>query len=111
MPISTNRSAVRPPQDGNFCLGVWEQTGRFSYKLNHFAWFANQWPNSTDNGKGVLVGRTHFVELVSLSPDGNRFSGTFTLTAYSTAGTIVQTFTGAITATRVARDTTIGDLL
>src|ERR1700691_6716166 len=34
----------RPPQDGNFCMGVWEQTGRFTYKLNHFAWFANAYP-------------------------------------------------------------------
>jgi hypothetical protein len=27
----------RPPQNGDFCLGVWEKTGRPRYKLNHFA--------------------------------------------------------------------------
>jgi hypothetical protein len=27
----------RPPQNGDFCLGVWEKTGRSRYKLNHFA--------------------------------------------------------------------------
>ena len=31
----------RPPQDGDFCMGVWKQTGRNTYKLNHFAWFSN----------------------------------------------------------------------
>jgi hypothetical protein len=30
----------RPPQDGDFCLGVWEQVGKSKYKLNHFAWGA-----------------------------------------------------------------------
>ena len=28
----------RPPQDGNFCMGVWEEVGKCKYKLNHFAW-------------------------------------------------------------------------
>ena len=28
----------RPPQDGDFCMGVWEVTGKGKYKLNHFAW-------------------------------------------------------------------------
>jgi hypothetical protein len=27
----------RPPQDGSICLGVWEKTGKSSYKFNHFA--------------------------------------------------------------------------
>jgi hypothetical protein len=27
----------RPPQDGNFCMGVWERVGKSKYKLNHFA--------------------------------------------------------------------------
>ena len=30
-------NSSRPAQDGNFCLGVWDQTGPFRYKLNHFA--------------------------------------------------------------------------
>ena len=34
-------NSARPPQDGNFCMGVWKRTGRYTYKLNHFAWLAN----------------------------------------------------------------------
>jgi len=104
-------NSVRPPQDGNFCLGVWEQTGRCSYKLNHFAWFANQFPNDTNNGIGDPVGPSHFVESVTVSPDGNHFSGTFSLDAYDTAGNKVQSFTGTLSGTRITTRTTVGDLL
>ena len=27
----------RPPMTGNFCMGAWKQTGRSTYKLNHYA--------------------------------------------------------------------------
>src|ERR1043165_1576809 len=30
-------SGSRAPATENFCLGVWAQTGPFTYKLNHFA--------------------------------------------------------------------------
>lgn len=38
-------NSLRPPQDGNFCLGIWEKTGD-TYRLNHFAWFANDTANA-----------------------------------------------------------------
>ena len=104
-------NSVRPPQDGNFCLGVWEKTGHNEYSLNHFAWFANQYPNSTDNGIGAPVGPTRITERVILADDGKHFSGTFTLTAYDTSGNQTIQFTGTIAGTRVTSTTTVGDLL
>ena len=104
-------NSVRPPQDGNFCLGVWRQTGVRKYYLNHFAWFANAFPNATNNGIGDPVGPARFTESVSLAADGNHFTGTFTLTAYDTNGKAVMAFTGAITGTRITTSTTVGDLL
>jgi hypothetical protein len=105
-------NSIRSPQDGDFCMGVWQKTGEHSYRLNHFAWYANQWPNSTDNGIGMPVGPTQITEKVKLSDDCNHFSGTFTLTAYDATGKmVVQTFTGAISGTRITVDTTEGDLL
>ena len=104
-------NSVRPPQDGNFCLGVWQQTGKSSFYLNHFAWFANQFPNYTNNGIGDPVGPTRFTERVTVSPDGNHFTGTFTLTAYDTRGNVTITFTGALSGTRITTSTTTGDLL
>jgi len=97
-------NSFRPPQDGDFCMGVWEQTGRGTYYLNHYAWFANQYPNATKNGIGDPVGPTHITEKVTLSEDGSHFTGSFTLDAYSTAGTagpVVQRFTGSISGTRI----------
>jgi hypothetical protein len=104
-------NSVRPPQDGNFCLGVWQQTGRSSFYLNHFAWFANQFPNDTNNGIGDPVGPARFTESVTVAPDGNHFTGTFTLTAYDTKGIVMIAFTGALSGTRITTSTTTADLL
>ncbi|WP_162601335.1 hypothetical protein [Occallatibacter savannae] len=104
-------NSVRPPQDGNFCLGVWKRTGTSSYYLNHFAWFANQFPNNTNNGIGAPVGPARFTEKVTVSPDGQHFTGTFTLTAYDTGGNVMVAFTGALSGTRITTSTTTSDLL
>jgi hypothetical protein len=105
-------NSMRPPQDGNFCLGVWEQIGKSKYYLNHFPWFANQFPNETNNGIGTPVGPTHITETVTLGPDCDHFSGTFTLDAYDTTGKIIlQSFTGVLSADRVTTKTTVPDLL
>ena len=104
-------NSVRPPQDGDFCLGVWQQTGPLTYSLNHFAWFANEFPNSTNNGIGNPIGPTRFIEWVVLAADGNHFTGDFELIAHDTKGSVTQTFTGKLTATRVTMSTGTGDLL
>jgi hypothetical protein len=87
----------RPPQDGNFCLGVWERTGRSRYKLNHFA--------LGNDTSGNPAGPTHIVENVFLSPDGNHYAGTFTLDAYDTSGNNVAHIIGVIAATRITVNT------
>jgi len=102
----------RPPQDGNFCMGVWRQTGEFTYKLNHFAWGANNYtPGTPDGVVGDSIGPVHYVELVTVGPEGKRYSGTFTLDQYNKSGQVDTSFTGVINATRITVDTTVGDLL
>jgi len=103
-------NSARPPQDGNFCMGVWEKTGKSSYKLNHFAWLANDTVNAP-YGIGNPSGPTHIVEEVTLDPDGVHYSGSFTLTAYDASGHVAVVFTGAIAATRITLQTTVEDLL
>lgn len=103
-------NSARPPQDGNFCMGVWEKTGKSSYKLNHFAWLANDTSNAP-YGIGTPSGPTHIVEEVTLSPDGMHYSGSFTLTAYDASGHIAVVFTGTIAAIRITLQTTVEDLL
>ena len=103
-------NSSRPAQDGNFCLGVWKQTGRLSYFLNHLPWQGND-PSGGAGGIGNPEGGAQILEQVTLSPDGNRYSGTFALTAYDTAGNVEVSFTGTISATRITTGTKITDLL
>jgi hypothetical protein len=105
-------NSYRPPQDGDFCMGVWEHTRNSNkYKLNHFAWGGNAFPTDPPTEIGPPAGPTHIVEEVTLSPDGDHYTGPFTLDAYDTSGNISTSFTGVITATRITMATKVGDLL
>ena len=103
-------NSSRPAQDGNFCLGVWKQTGRLSYFLNHIPWQGND-PSGGAGGIGNPTGGAQILEQVTLSPDGNRYSGRFSLTAYDTSGNVEVTFTGTLSATRITVGTKFTDLL
>jgi hypothetical protein len=99
----------RPAQDGNFCLGVWKKTGKSSYKLNHFAL-----GNTTDNGAtgiGNPAGPTQIRENITLSRDGNSYTGWFTLDAYNTSGTNVAHIVGKICATRITVNTSASSVM
>ena len=95
----------RPAQDGNFCLGVWEPTGRFRYKVNHFA-LGNDTTNAP-SGIGNPAGPTHIQESVALGLDGNHYSGTFILDATDTSGNVVAHILGVIKATRITVNTPV----
>ena len=103
-------NSARPPQDGDFCMGVWKQTGKSTYTLNHFAWFANDTANAP-GGIGNPTGPTRILEEVTLSPDGNQYTGKFTLDAYDTSGVLVAHIVGVIAATRITLNTTVPNLL
>ncbi len=102
-------NSSRPAQDGNFCLGVWAKTGRSKYHLNHIPWAGNDATNSS-GGIGNPQGGVQLIEHVTLSPNGNNYSGTFTLTAYTTNGQPTVTFTGVLAAKRITPDTSITSL-
>ncbi|HEY4054379.1 MAG TPA: hypothetical protein VGL74_11575 [Terriglobales bacterium] len=103
-------NSARPPQDGDFCLGVWEKTGKSKYKLNHFAWLSNDTTNAP-SGIGNPQGPTRFFEEITLSPDGKHYTGKLTLDAYDTSGNVVSHIVGVINATRITINTTVPDLL
>jgi hypothetical protein len=87
----------RAPMTGSFCMGVWVQTGDYTYALNHFAL-------SWDPTGTMLVGPANIKESITLDYSGTAFTGTFTLTQYDTKGNTLQTVTGTITATRINVD-------
>jgi hypothetical protein len=101
-------NSSRPAQDGNFCLGVWAKTGKQKYFLNHIPWAGND-PANAPGGIGNPQSGAQLLEHVTLSPRGNSYSGTFTLTAYTNKQP-VATFTGVLTATRITTGTSITDL-
>ncbi|HTR66694.1 MAG TPA: hypothetical protein VMH85_13025 [Terriglobales bacterium] len=90
-------NSSRPPQDGNFCMGVWERVGRNKYKVNHFA----MGPNDAAGDPPY----THITETVWLGPDGKTYWGNFTLDVYDASGNQLAEILGTITATRVTVDT------
>jgi hypothetical protein len=93
-------SGSHAPATQNYCLGVWQQTGDRTYKLNHFAL-------SYDFTSGVLNGKVNIREQVTLGPHGNRYSGTFTIDVYDPTGTtVVNHVTGNIVGKRITVDTT-----
>ena len=103
-------NSARPAQDGDFCMGVWAKTGRFTYDLNHFAWLGGSDTTNAPSGIGNPSGPTRLVESVKLSEDGNHYSGTFKLDAYDTSNNLTVSFTGVLTATRITTNTTEGEL-
>jgi hypothetical protein len=92
----------RQPLTGSFCLGVWKKVGPFSYKLNHFAMGFDD---------GVHQSYANIREDVTLSLDGDSFSGTFAIANYDLQGNPGPVITGEIRATRVKINTTIQDVL
>jgi hypothetical protein len=103
-------NSSRPAQDGNFCLGVWAQTGRLSYYLNHLPWQGNDLTNAPSGIGNPQLG-VQLIEEVNLSPDGSHYSGMFTLTAYDASGNPTVAFSGNLAATRITTKTKITDLL
>ena len=103
-------NSARPAQDGDFCLGVWSRTGRFTYYLNHFPWLGGSDTTNAPSGIGNPTGPTHLVESVTLSEDGNHYSGTFKLDAYDTSNNLTVSFTGVLSATRVTTSTPESEL-
>ncbi len=101
--------SARPPQDGNFCLGVWEKTGVRSYYVNHLPWLGNDTANAP-SGIGNPTAGAQITERVSLSEDGNKYSGSFTLVAYNLDGSKAVTFTGALAGTRITTSTPFSSL-
>jgi hypothetical protein len=97
-------NSSRPAQDGNFCMGVWQQTGKRQYFLNHIPWQGSD-PSGNPEGGAQLL------EQVTLSPDGNRYSGRFTFQAYDVNGNPTLMVTGVMTATRITISTPFGNLL
>jgi hypothetical protein len=87
----------RAPKTGSFCMGVWKQTGRSSYKLNHFAL-------SWDPTGTTLIGPTNIKEEIVLDGSENSYSGTVTIDQYDTEGHLLVHISGVVSGQRITAD-------
>ena len=94
-------NSFRPPSTGNFCLGVYQQTGSSTYSLNHFAlgW----------DPLGNFIGPVQIKEKVTLSHSSNQFTGTFTIDQFNPAGNVLAHVQGQVTGTRITVNTPLGN--
>ncbi len=92
-------SEMRAPDTGSICMGVWKQTGKSTYELNHIGL-------SWDPVSNAFVGPAFIKQYVTLQKGGNTYSGTFTITQYGPDGkTVNVVIKGNIVATRVTVNT------
>jgi hypothetical protein len=88
-------SGGHSPASGNFCLGVWRQSGPNSFHLKHF-------PLGYDPTTGLLAAKIILTEDVTVDRSGDNYSGPFTLDVYDPTGvTRLQHVVGTVTAHRV----------
>jgi hypothetical protein len=90
-------SAFLAPLGGNVCAGVWRPTGDRSVTLHHVGWmFDPSTPAATASNTFTLD------ENVSVSRDGQSYSGSFTFKIWNLDGSFTGTeVTGSIAATRI----------
>jgi hypothetical protein len=98
-----HNDAQAPAAKGNFCLGIWEKTGRSHYTLNHF--FVG-WDPTNDS----LHDRGQIREEIDLDRSGDEHFGTFTIDDYDPEGNLLVHLQGAVHATRITVKTDFKDL-
>lgn len=82
------------PATDNVCSGVWEQTGPFTYEVNHPSWDFD----ASGNLMSIVVLRATVV----VDERGNKFKGTESVVVYDpTLTTILYQSTGTVTGMRI----------
>ena len=95
-------NSSRNPETQSFCLGVWQNIGGSTYKLNHYAISWDQGFSTT-----TPLGLANIRETVTLAKDGKSFSGTFILNQYDESGNTLATITGTVAGYRIDVTTNI----
>ena len=94
-------SGGRAPSSGDICMGIWKQTGRYTYEMKHIAlaWLSSDTtPASTP---ATYLGPAIIRESVTLNRAGDRYEGTFTLDQYAKDEiTLIEHISGKVEATR-----------
>jgi hypothetical protein len=95
-------NSSRNPDTQSFCMGVWENVGGSTYKLNHYA---ISWDPTTSTTEPLGLGSIR--ESVKLAKDGLSFTGTFAINQYDESGNLLATVSGTITGYRIDVNTNL----
>jgi hypothetical protein len=109
-------SGARNPIVGATCIGVWKRTGEHTYVLNHIGLSWNPLapsagpagPGNPGGGPGAVGGPAFIKQYITLSKDGQSYTGTFSINQLLPDGktpALPAPIKGTITATRVTVDT------
>jgi hypothetical protein len=109
-------SGARNPIVGASCIGVWKQTGARTYVLNHIGlswnplapYTAPAGPGNPGGGPGASGGPAFIKQFVTLSRDGQSYTGNFSINQLMPDGktpALPAPIKGTISATRVTVDT------
>jgi hypothetical protein len=108
-------SGARNPIVGATCIGVWKQTGERTYALNHIglSWnpmapsAAPAGPGNPGGGPGAPGGPAFIKQFVTLSRDGQSYTGTFSISQLQPDGKTpaAPVIKGTIVATRITVET------
>jgi hypothetical protein len=108
-------SGARNPIVGATCIGVWKQTGERTYVLNHIglSWnpmapsAAPAGPGNPGGGPGAAGGPAFIKQSVTLSRDGQSYTGTFSISQLMPDGKTpaAPVIRGTIAATRITVET------
>jgi hypothetical protein len=96
-------NSTRVPATGNYCTGVWRETGKLSYELNHFG--------LSFDTSGNFVGPAQIREEITLDEKTDQYSGNFKIDQYDPSGKLLQEILGQVTAMRITVDTTVDQVL
>ena len=77
----TENDIAVPPATENVCFGVWEQTGRDTFKMRHLGWVFDL--------NGIFLGTVEVIATVSLTDNGTRLRGKYVLEQYDVAGNLI----------------------
>jgi hypothetical protein len=84
------------PSSGNVCSGVWAKTGSVTIKLNHPSW--------TFDNSGNLNGTASIKVTVTLDPNSDSFTGTFTVDVFTLGGVNTFHLAGTVAGKRIQVD-------
>lgn len=101
-------SGGRAPSTGDVCMGEWKRVGERTYRLKHLALAYVSSDTPPPIGPvvpAVFLGPAIISETITLSRDGTKFQGNFTLDQYAKDEvTLLEHIAGSVTATRFSVD-------